>query len=824
MFRRIFYDGSKIHLWETIEGKNIHEVIDHEIEYYVYDDKSTDGITDIFGKPVRRFKSKSRKEISDLNPVNTCCETDIPEVTKFLQKRYAGKELKPDISIFKIGILDIEIESGGGFPYAAEAKYPVNVITIRNLKSKRTYTFGNKPYTGTSKTVDNFKYFDSEVELLTTFVDFFRHCSFDIITGWNVANFDIKYIVNRLKVLGIDKSISPVDSIYEDREGNISIGGISILDYQMMYKEFLKIPMSSYSLHNICLQEIGEGKTELEGSVSTAYKTDWNGFVEYNINDVELVNKLDNKLKLIHLCITLSYQSLIPFEKAVSTIPLVEGYLLKYLHAHNIVMNNRSESSKKEEYVGGYCYATPGFYRDVLSFDFESLYPHLIMEFNISPETLIMNPATCDELIKSPVEGTYYRKDKVGFLPSVVKNIFRERKMYNTRKKISGLKDKKLSPEQIANQLKLDLNFVNKELSIIENENETTEYYHINQYVRKILANSIYGVQGNPFFHFFNVNNARAITVGGQTLIKHMAATINKTLTAKYDLKKEPVVIIDTDSCYIEMKPVIDKLKIEFKTDKDKIEYYLKFIDADFTPVIVSALNDFSKKYNTEQLMNFKHEKIITKLAVFVKKHYIAQTIYSEGDIYDPPEMKYTGVQTVRSDTPEFCRGKLVSLINMIFNTLDREKAIKKIIHNKSQFEKQPINKIASTKGLNKFNEYVKPSIEYVKYGVDYPHKCPMHIKATIAYNYLIERDKLPLVPAEKGAKIKYVYVQENNVAQTNAIGFIGQWPKEFDKYFKIDYETQFEKTFLPIVDDLFALLNWEEICYEENLLSDILS
>jgi len=222
--------------------------------------------------------------------------------------------------------------------------------------------------------------------------------------------------------------------------------------------------------------------------------------------------------------------------------------------------------------------------------------------------------------------------------------------------------------------------------------------------------------------------------------------------------------------------------------------------------------------------MNFKHEKIITKMAVFSKKHYVAEVIYSEGDIYDLPEMKYTGVQTVRSDTPEFCRGKLVSLINMIFQKLDRKAAIDRIIKNKSEFEKQPINKIASTKGLNKYDEYIQPAIEYVKHGVFYPLKCPMHAKATIAYNYLIERDHLPLIPAEKGAKIKYIYVRENNVAQTNVIGFIGQYPPEFSKYFKIDYETQFEKTFLPIVEDLFALLGWEEINYEENLLEEILS
>jgi DNA polymerase elongation subunit (family B) len=337
------------------------------------------------------------------------------------------------------------------------------------------------------------------------------------------------------------------------------------------------------------------------------------------------------------------------------------------------------------------------------------------------------------------------------------------------------------------------------------------------------MGQSIYGTLANPFFHFFNVNNAKAVTVGGQTLIKHMASTINKTFVEKYELKRNPVVIIDTDSCYVEMKPIIDKLKIEFNDNKSKIDYYLKFIDTECSPIINTALNDYSTEYNTDQLMNFKHEKIITKLAVFVKKHYISQVIYSEGDIYDPPEMKYTGVQTVRSDTPEFCRGTLVSLIDMIFDKLDRKAAIERIIQNKAEFERQPINKIASTKGMNKFDSYAISASEYVRSGVVYPLKCPIQIKAAIAYNFIIERDKLPLIPAGKGTKIKYIYVDEKNIAQTNSIGFIGKWPSEFNKYFKINYDEQFKTTFLPIVEDLFVLLNWEEINYEENMLDDIL-
>ncbi len=390
MYRRIYYDGSKIYLWETLpDGKNVKSVINHEIEYYIPDRTKGSPIKDVFGNPVIRQVTKNRSALNELLSSGIkCCESDIPESIKFLQKRYANTELKPDLDIFKIGILDIETETGIDFSEAKEAKYPINLITLRILKTGKTYTFGLRPYTGNSETVQNYHHFDTELELLHAFIDFFRHCSFDIITGWNVLEFDIKYIINRMKINNIIKTLSPIDEIYEDREGTITIGGLTILDYQTMYRQFLKIPLSSYSLNFVCLHEIKEGKLELEGAINQSYKTDWNGFVEYNINDTVLVHKLDDKLKLLRLCITLAYQALIPFEKTLSTIPLVEGFLLKYLHKNNMVMNNRDEKLH-EEYVGGYVQAIPGFYEDVLSFDVESEYPHVIMQMNISPETLV---------------------------------------------------------------------------------------------------------------------------------------------------------------------------------------------------------------------------------------------------------------------------------------------------------------------------------------------------------------------------------------------------------------------------------------------------
>jgi DNA polymerase elongation subunit (family B) len=827
MYRRIYYDGSKIYLWETLpDGKRNHETIHQEIEYYIPDKKGISHIKDIFGHPVIKQVSKTRYAVNKLKSCGVkCCETDIPETIKFLQKRYAGVDLKPDISIFKIGALDIEIETGTEFPDATEAKYPINLITLRNFKSNKTYTFASQKYTGDSKTVDNYVDCSSEEELLINFLSFVRHCNFDIITGWNVLDFDIRYIHNRLKVYGIEKTMSPIDVYYVDEKNNITIGGINILDYQQMYKEFLKITLSSYSLNYVSLLELGEGKLELEGSINQIYKTEWNRFVEYNINDVDLVHKLDKKLKLINLCVTLAYQALIPFEKTLATIPVVEGYFLKALHAHNMVMNDRTtDSDDREEYTGGYVHAKPGFYKHVLSFDVESMYPHLIMQFNISPETIVLNPANTEGLIRSTVKGVYYRKDIEGFIPQMVKGIFKDRKRYKNMMNIMKLHEKGLDAYTISKRLKLKLDAVERKLDIIFKEKETVSYYDLQQYVRKILINSIYGAMANPYFHYFNINNAKSVTVGGQTLIQHLSKSIDDFLMPKYELKKSPTVIIDTDSCYINMHPMLKQQGIQFGNYKEEIDYFVKYIDDEFSPVIATALNGYAATYNTEQLINFKHEKIITKQAVIVKKHYISQVIYSEGDYYDPPKMKYVGVQIVRSDTPEFCRKKLKGLIDLIFDSLDREKVISEIFNIREEFLKAPIGVIASTKGLGKYNDYARPVAEYVERGVYFPLHCPIQIQAAISYNFMIEKFKLPLLPAHKGVKIKYVYVNNQNIAQTHVIGFLGKWPEEFTRHFKIDQELQFEKTFMPVIEDLFTILGWEEVTYEQSILEEVLS
>jgi DNA polymerase elongation subunit (family B) len=392
LYRKIYYNSQsgKIHIWETINGKRLHDVVEQPIEYYVVDPSGESELHDIYGNCVKKQVSNNPEAIKQLTDSGVkCYETDIPEVTKFIQKRYANTQLKPDVSIFKIAFIDIELESGNRFSDPRiSADCRINMITLKLKFGNKILvnTWGLKEYTGDK--IKNYVYCADEDTLLTDFMTYFKKAGVDIITGWNVS-FDIRYIIERLKFNEIEMSLSPINQIYIDHHDNIFIAGIIIFDYLAAYKEFVRTPLPNYSLQSVSTHEIKQGKIELDGGVNQIYKTDWNKFAEYNVNDVELVYLLDQKLKLIELAITFAYQALIPIDRVFSTIAILTGYLIKYLHKNNMVLSDRSKSQNHEEYPGAFCSANPGYYENVISFDIVSMYPSLMIQRNISPETLV---------------------------------------------------------------------------------------------------------------------------------------------------------------------------------------------------------------------------------------------------------------------------------------------------------------------------------------------------------------------------------------------------------------------------------------------------
>lgn len=822
MFNKVYYDmfDNRMYHWFYENGKQQKEIVKLDYKYYVEDNTKTSQIKDIYGINVLEKHTNNKENLDQIiDSGMKTWETDIPRDILFLQDRWKNKEIESDISLFNIAFIDIELESQESFK-AELAIDKINLITVYFSKTKTHYTFGLKEYTGNSDQVKNYCYCEYEHLLLERFFDCFRKNNPDIITGWYVDFFDIPYIMKRMEKLNVQRSLSPINITRKHgKDDKYIIAGVAVLDYIDLYKKFAKDKLETYSLGYVGLVEVKEGKMEFEGQISDLYKRDWNKFVEYNIQDVLLVKKIDDKLKYIQLMVTLSHQALIPFEKAFSPIAVHTGYITKFLHAKNIVMPCKVKNIKDEEYPGAYVYAKEGMFKYVVSFDVESMYPHMILQYNISPETLRLNPTDYEieknNLIKTPIDGIYYERNKRGVLPDIVDVIFNERKLFKTKKYIRSQLDKN-------NKVNVDQKLIDE----VIDEGYTARYYDEQQYIRKILINSLYGILGNKHFHFYNIYNAKAITLSAQHLIKYLSESINtyfkdyfyknkkyfSVIDEKNKLKNDIVCLVDTDSNYISFDEVINTLNLKFKDNNEFLAWFNVFNDDFLIPFIGKLLKLYADKWGVENIINFKREKICDKLIVLAKKKYVASVLDNEGEVYPEPVLKITGVEVVRSSTPKFCRDNIKDVIKEILKTNDKNIILNKIRKIRDEFKVQDVSNIAFPRGVSDYDKYSTNITLPRGILTVYPKACPIHVRASINYNILIKKYNLNLIPISNGTKIKFIFVKEKNELSQNIIGFIGNYPKEFNSLFKIDYEEQFEKSFLSVLDRFFEVLNWGTI------------
>lgn len=843
MFKNVHYNfkSNKYTVWEVEDGKTrkIEDYLKHY--YYVKDPDGISPTTDIHGTPVIRRETDSKDKMLEFKKTGVyMCESDINPEIKILHMLYGNEQMKADVNDFNIAYLDIEIEVGDVFPEPTLADFPINLITVKSSKTGEVYTFGTSEFTKTSSEyVGMYAYIPDELDMLRKFVAWFRKHKFDIIAGWNVGRFDIMYIVNRIKKLeeGLELKLSPVNKITLNKVTNeYRIEGISVLDMLELYKNFTFVTRSSYSLQSIATIELGEGKIDLDGQITTIFKTDWNKFVEYNVQDVLLLEKLEKKLRFIALTISFCSQALIPLERIYSSIHVITGYILNHLHEHGMVLpdkksrhydwwkeeemhryhgelQNVKEDEKLQDgtdfpefYVkGGHVEAKPGFYKHLLSFDATSLYPTNIRMFNISPETKVIKPTSEQmiemDLITSCVNGVYYKKTE-GVLPTIITRIFNERKMF--KKKMFDA-----------------YNSGNKQMA---------EYYDSQQMIRKILINSMYGVLANKNFHLFDVDNARAITRAGRVAIRYLAQTTDTYLKQNWHkiytkyfpevenpkpLTKDLYVVIDTDSNYF----CLDEIKEHYAPDMDFHEFALKMETEFFDPFIKRIFDIFAEKRNAPNLLDFKREGVILKQFVLAKKKYITELVADEDKVYDPPVIKAKGVETVRSSTPAYNRKTIMDVIRFMFDNTDKEAVLDLLREKKIEFDKQPEADIASVSSIKEYDKYGRPGAWYVKNdGPDYPKGATQRAKASIAYNYLIKKYQLPYVEVCNGTKIKYIYVDPMNECDNNTIAFIGsQYPPEFSQLFKVDKDLQFEKTFLSVIQRMFDVLEWGRVDLTRN-------
>ena len=687
-------------------------------------------------------------------------------------------------------------------------------ITIKDMVTKKYYCWAMREFDPPEGV--EAKIFWTENELFTDFLTWWAQNTPDILTGWNVNLYDVPYIARRVnRILGEKwmKSLSPWNranerEVYVQGRKNYAydLSGINILDYLDLYRKFTYSNQESYRLDHIAFVELGQRKvdhSEYE-NFKDFYTRDWQKFMEYNIQDVELIDKLEDKMKLLELAITMSYDAKANFEDVYSQVRMWDTIIYNYLTDRKVVVPPKKGASKNEKYAGAYVKEPiPGCYDWVVSFDLNSLYPHLIMQYNISPETLVETrhpKVTVDRILQEELtfnddycvcaNGAQYRKDIHGFLPEIMQKIYDERTIYKKRML----------------QAKQSLEHATTPAETVALQKDISKFNNI-QMARKIQLNSAYGAIGNQYFRYYNLANAEAITLSGQVSIRWIENKMNQYLNKVLKTTdKDYVIASDTDSIYLNLGPLVQGVFKGRETPTKRVVSFLdKVCKMELEKYIESSYETLANYVNAyEQKMIMKRENIAEKGLWTAKKRYILNVWDSEGVRYEKPKLKIMGLEAVKSSTPMACREAIRKCFTVIMN--ETEEAAQKFIANfKSEFSSLPIEDISFPRGCNGINKWANPTTIYSK-------GTPIHVRGALLYNFYNKKNKLthkyPLI--QDGEKVKFVYMKTPNKINENVLSYLQTFPKEFGLNNHVDYDLQFSKSFLEPVKVILDTIGWK--------------
>jgi DNA polymerase elongation subunit (family B) len=794
-----------------------------------------------------QYKTLEGNFVDSVNPgnISDCREfvnkyKDIPNfkiygntdyVYQYIGDEYPD-EVDYDMEKIVVAHIDIETQCEHGFPQVDDPQEEIIGITL-SVNGKK-YVLGLGEFH--IDDVDCRKYW-SEEDLLSDFLDIWKSEHPDIVTGWNIKFFDIPYLVQRMnKILTpVETShLSPWKKIREKfiersskKHRTFQILGVSILDYLDLYRTFTYTNQESYRLDHIAFVELGERKLDY-GEYETIrdfYRNDFQKFMEYNVRDVELIEMLEDKMKLLELALALAYSAKVNYEDIFSQVRTWDQIIYHHLRSQNIVIPPKKGGKKDEQYTGAYVKdPITGMHDWIVSFDLNSLYPHLIMQYNISPETkidqmqsfsitpngILSNNNLTTKAISENVEkgysvaanGTCYSRETRGFLPDLMSKMYAERKAYK-KKMIECQKER----EALVKGGSLGGGIGPRFKQV---ENDIAKYNNF-QLVRKIQLNSAYGAIGNQYFRYYATEIAEAITTSGQLSIRWIADKLNAFLnttigTEDYDY----VVASDTDSVYIRLGKLVDKFLGEEKVSTDRI---IKFLDESSEKIILPFIDkqyaELSELMNAyENKMQMGREVIAERGVWTAKKRYALNVWDSEGVRYKEPKLKIMGIETTRSSTPAIVREKLKKAIHLILTT--DEDSIQKFIEEfRMEFLDQEPEDIAFPRSVSNLEKYSSSSEIYGK-------GTPIAVKGSLIYNFFINRKNLnsKYEKIQEGDKIKFIYLKEPNPIGggrgDKVISFPTKLPKELDLHRFIDYDKQFNTSFLDPLKNILSVVNWK--------------
>jgi DNA polymerase elongation subunit (family B) len=834
MYRNIVYSpfDKKITLftWDS-QGNRITEEHDFEPYLYIEDTNGNDGVS-IFNSRLRKLVFKDsfkRKEFVSLN--NKTFYNLLPE-QQFLIERYRNQNQDDNFSMWPLKnfLLDIETFSENGFPDPQKADDPINLISVHDSLTDGIYTFGlqKEYYTSNEKVI--YKCYENEMELIKGFLRFWRKDFPDIVSGWYSDGFDLPYLCNRINRLYKDPEacnrLSPVDRVYrkenvkrrlQDYKELWSIVGVTHIDYQYAYKVFTREPRESYALNAIGEEELGKGKLQHNAvSLSELARNNWYQFVDYNIQDVNLLVALEDKLNYLKTCRNLAYRGFSPFISALSTVGIVTG-----VAAHRALKNNKIISTftpeSEKPFEGGFVKDPQiGIQKSLLYFDANSLYPNTIVTLNISPETKMGKILSEDS---DTVEIETINKKIFKLSQEQFKTLVNTEKLCRSKSNILFSQKNRGIFSDIIEEIYAERVSIKKELKNIEMkleniEKSTSEYKQLyfksqqldlQQYTIKIFLNRIYGYFAEKHSPIYDIDLASSVTNTGQSCIKEASRICNNHIKNTYDLDYDAVVMNDTDSVVLTIQPILDKMKQSFLID-DNINPYVYIVANEIKKIIDTEINEWAKTElkSDHCTYEFKRENISSSGIFLAKKHYILNI--RDDDDRKVDKFKYKGVEVVKTSTPK----KVKPLIKYAVETLIKrgdKKEIENILKDTyEQYQIMSIEDLAMPRSLNGYDKYFNKSSEF-KMGKG----TPIHVKGSIYYNLLLKKLSLDkkYESLKSGGKIKFTYVLPNTY-NLKVIAFTGNFPDEFKNILTIDKDLMFEKTVLNPIKRVFEAINWE--------------
>jgi DNA polymerase elongation subunit (family B) len=815
-YKNVIEHKGKLLIRGVMNGKDYKEKIDFGPTLYALSQSKTD-YTSLQGqylKPIKfndiRSARNFRKEYGNQSPLYGLERYHY----QYIGQNYPEDNIDWSKEHIKIFTLDIETTCENGFPDVENPIEELLCITVKNQSNKQIITWGVGQYK-TDRPDVTYVYCRDEKQLMFEFMKFWIKNHPDVITGWNTKFFDLPYMMNRIKLIAGDKvanRMSPWNLV--NREEIVVRGrpqtvyklfGITMLDYLDLYKWFIPTRQESYRLDFIGELELGRGKDDAGyDTFKDWYTKDFQSFIDYNIQDVEIVDALEDKLGLIDLSLTVAFESKVNFDDIFSQVRVWDTLIANHLMKKKICVPPREDNVKLTKYEGAYVKEPQvGQHKWVVSFDINSLYPHIIIQYNISPEKILGESGhgvNVNKMIDMSVplnylktegacitpNGAKFKNDSQGFLPEMMETMYNERVIYKKRM----LKAKKEYE-------------VTKDPKLVK---EIARCHNI-QWARKIALNSAYGAVGNQYFRYYDVRQASGITTAGQFIIRFIEGKMNEYLNKVLQTKDkiDYVVASDTDSIYVTLDKLVEQT-CQGKTNDQIADFIGKVCDNKLEPEIekwFADLSDYSNAFKNAMVM--KREVIANKGIWVAKKRYMLNVLDEEGIRLSDPKLKLMGIEAVKSSTPGVCRVKIKEAIKTIMGK--EETDLHKLVADfRKEFLQLPPESIAFPRSCNNLKKYRSSNQIFIK-------GTPIHVKGALIYNYQIQKlglqNKYPLI--QEGDKIKFIKLKAANPFKFDVISYMTTLPKEFELQQYVDYDIQFEKTFLDPMRFILQAIGWED-------------